>query len=58
MTIMKKEYISPEINEIKLQYTLLSGSGSNTQPVMLDDTEGEDGWGEAQSRGNGLFLTD
>lgn len=56
MTIMKKEYISPEINEIKLQYTLLSGS--NTQPVMLDDTEGEDGWGEAQSRGNGLFLTD
>ena len=56
MTIMKKEYISPEINEIKLQYTLLSGS--NTHPVMLDDTEGEDGWGEAQSRGNGPFLTD
>ena len=53
---MKKEYISPEINEIKLQYTVLSNA--SPYPVMLDDTEGEDGWGEAQSRGNGLFLTD
>lgn len=56
MTIMKKEYISPEINEIKLQYTLLSNA--SPYQVIPDDTEGEDGWGEAQSRGNGMFLTD